>query len=117
MWAVAEHWTASGALPTEVPDAILTPFKCHLESELTGSELPPRLTSMGSACPCQLSSRVEWHSKASGARMSSWLRRGYVPGQWWETGRVQCGFHLLSRPCLGSKQVCVHSAQVESRFL
>ena len=112
-WAVAESWPAAGALPTEAPDAILTPFRCHLESELTGSELPPSLTSMGSACLWQLSPSVEWHCKASGARMSSGLRLGYVPGQWWEAGQRPVWFPFA----FSSKQVCVHSAQVESSLL
>lgn len=96
VWSMAECWTASGALPTEVPDAILTPFTCHLESELTGSELPPHLTSMGSAFLWQLSSHVEWHCRASGARMSSWLRRGVrarpVVGNWPECSVVSICF-------------------------
>ena len=67
--------------------------------------------SMAALIPCGMALQSKWSQNELLAQAGSTCQ---ASGR--KLARVQCGFHLLSRPCFGSEQVCVHSAQVESRF-
>ena len=57
-----------------------------------------------------------WHDIIYGAGALVLLRLGHVPRWSQETRSHLCSFNLPSLPCLGSKQVSVHSSGVDARL-